>query len=141
MMISFLDTLEAFRDLALEEWNFRKLVQENLLEQQRVYWKRRGQIKWATLGEEDTKFFHANATIRHNKNSVMPLKDKDSLGRFSHEEKVGIIWEALKDRLGSSEFSEIHFDLNDLLQPVADLEELHSQFSNVEIDSIVMNMT
>jgi hypothetical protein len=141
MMISFLDTLEAFRDLALEEWNFRKLVQENLLEQQRVYWKRRGQIKWATLGEEDTKFFHANATIRHNKNSVMPLKDKDGLGRFSHEEKVGIIWEALKDRLGSSEFSEIHFDLNDLLQPVADLEELHSPFSNVEIDSIVMNMT
>jgi hypothetical protein len=60
---------------------------------------------------------------------------------FSHEEKVGIIWEALKDRLGSSEFSEIHFDLNDLLQPVADLEELHSPFSNVEIDSIVMNMT
>jgi hypothetical protein len=82
MMISFLDTLEAFRDLALEEWNFRKLVQENLLEQQRVYWKRRGQIKWATLGEEDTKFFHANATIRHNKNSVMPLKDKDGSGRF-----------------------------------------------------------
>jgi hypothetical protein len=40
--LAFLDTLEEFRDLALEEWNFRKLVQENLeilLEQQREYWK------------------------------------------------------------------------------------------------------
>jgi hypothetical protein len=38
--LAFLDTLEEFRDLALEEWNFRKLVQENLeklLEQQREY--------------------------------------------------------------------------------------------------------
>jgi hypothetical protein len=142
-MISFLDTLEEFRDLALEEWNFRKLVQEHLeklLEQQRVYWKQRGQIKWATFGEENTKFFYASATIRHNKNSILSLKDKDGLDRFSHEEKAGIIWEAFKDRLGSSVFSEIHFDLNELLQPVSDLEELHSPFSNEEIDSIVMNL-
>jgi hypothetical protein len=41
LMISFLDYLEEFRDLALEEWNFRLLIQQNLqslLEQQRVYW-------------------------------------------------------------------------------------------------------
>jgi hypothetical protein len=30
MMISFLDTLEEFRDLSLEEWNFQKLIHENL---------------------------------------------------------------------------------------------------------------
>jgi hypothetical protein len=30
--------------------------------------------------------------------------------------------------------------LNELLQPVSDLEELHSPFSNEEIDSIVMNL-
>jgi hypothetical protein len=43
-----LDSMEEFRDLNLEEWNFRKLVQEhleNLLEKQRIYWKQRGQIK------------------------------------------------------------------------------------------------
>jgi hypothetical protein len=46
--LAFLDSLEEFRDLALEEWNFRKLVQENLgklLDQQREYWKQRGKIK------------------------------------------------------------------------------------------------
>jgi hypothetical protein len=38
VILPFLDTLEEFRDLALEKWNFRKIVLEhleNLLEQQR----------------------------------------------------------------------------------------------------------
>jgi hypothetical protein len=30
MVISFLDTLEEFIDLSLEEWNFQKLIHENL---------------------------------------------------------------------------------------------------------------
>jgi hypothetical protein len=30
VVISFLDTLEEFRDLALEEYNFRTIIQENL---------------------------------------------------------------------------------------------------------------
>jgi hypothetical protein len=29
MVILFLDILEEFRDLSLEEWNFRKIVQNN----------------------------------------------------------------------------------------------------------------
>jgi hypothetical protein len=76
-LILSLDTLEEFRDLALEEWNFKKILQEhltNLLEQQRVYWMQRGRIKWATLGDENTNFFHSTASIRHNKNSIMMLK-------------------------------------------------------------------
>jgi hypothetical protein len=42
MVLHLLDTIEEHRDLSLEEWNFKQLVQENLiglLEQQRVYWK------------------------------------------------------------------------------------------------------
>jgi hypothetical protein len=60
LMISFLDALEEFRGLALEEWNFMKLVRHhfrNLLEQQREYWRQRCRIKWATLGDENTKKF------------------------------------------------------------------------------------
>jgi hypothetical protein len=78
LMLSFMDVLEETRDLSLQEWNFRLLVQENLdkwLEQQRVYWKQRGNIKWAKLDDENTKFFHVNATIRHNKSTIQSLKD------------------------------------------------------------------
>jgi hypothetical protein len=41
-IISFPNILEESRDLSLEEWNFRNLLQDHLaklLEQQRVYWK------------------------------------------------------------------------------------------------------
>jgi hypothetical protein len=53
LLLGFLDRMEEFRDLTLEEWNFRQIVQENLailLDVQRVYWRQRGTIKWATLG-------------------------------------------------------------------------------------------
>jgi hypothetical protein len=76
MMLSFLDTIEEHMDLSLEEWNFRKMVQDNLnglLEQQRIYWKQRGNIKWATFDDENTKFFHANATVRHSRNCIRSL--------------------------------------------------------------------
>jgi uncharacterized protein YqeY len=51
-VIMFLDIIEEYRDLSLEEWNFRKILQEhleNILEQQRIYWRQMGRIKWATL--------------------------------------------------------------------------------------------
>jgi hypothetical protein len=40
LVLRLLDAMEEFRDLSLEEWNFRKIVQihlANLLEQQRIY--------------------------------------------------------------------------------------------------------
>jgi hypothetical protein len=48
MALFLLNSLEEHRDLSLEEWNFRLIVQRNiaaLLEQQIIYWKQRGNIK------------------------------------------------------------------------------------------------
>jgi hypothetical protein len=93
-MLSFLDVLEETRYLSLQEWNFRLLVQQNLdklLEQQRVYWKQRGNIKWAKLGDENTKFYHDNTTIRHNKSTIKSLKDQNGVEIFKHEDKAAII--------------------------------------------------
>jgi hypothetical protein len=86
-----------------------------LLAQQREYLKQRGRIKRATLRDENMKFFHANATVRHNKNSIMVLKNSEGQERCSHEDKTAILWEAYKERLGPSEFTQIYFDLNELL--------------------------
>jgi hypothetical protein len=57
MVIGFLDTLEEFRDLSLEEWNFRQIVQD----------------KWTTLGDDNTKFFYAKATVSHTRNCIRSL--------------------------------------------------------------------
>jgi len=61
-----LNFLEDFRDLSLVEWNFRIILELkliSLLQQQKAYWKQRGAVKWVTLGDASTKFFHANATM------------------------------------------------------------------------------
>jgi len=73
IVIQFLEALEDFRDLSLEEWNFRDSLREHLvslLEQQRIYWKQRGSIKWVQMGDVGTKFFHNNATIKYRKNLI-----------------------------------------------------------------------
>jgi hypothetical protein len=124
-MIGFLNKIEEFCDLSLEEWNFRKIVQDNLanlLEQQRVYWRQRGTNMWATLGDENTKKIHANATIKHSKSCIRYLKDSNGVEKFQHDDKANLLWEAFKDRLGQSEFNAMHFDLTSLLPPINDLD-------------------
>jgi hypothetical protein len=67
-ILQFLEVLGEFRDLSVEEWNFKELLKEHLislLKKQRIYWKQRGTINWVKLGDAGTSFFHANATIRH----------------------------------------------------------------------------
>jgi hypothetical protein len=137
LVLSFLDTLEEFRDLSLEEWNFRQVVKSNLehlLEKQRIYWMQRGRIKWATLGDENTKFFHIN------KISTMVLKDRNGIEKNNHDHKAQLLWEAFKERLGTSEFTHMHFDVNTLLGPSIGLQDLILPFQKEEIDSIVSNI-
>jgi hypothetical protein len=127
----------------LEEWNFRKLIQGhlgNLLEHQRVYWQQRGRIKWATLEDENMNFFHATTTINHNRNSIMMLKDRNGQEKFKHEEKATLIWEAFKERLETSDYSHMHFNLNELIRPVPNLDHLANPFTKEEIDKIVANL-
>jgi hypothetical protein len=143
LVLQFMDSLEESHDLSLEEWNFRQMVQGNLemlLEQQRVYWKQRGSIKWAKLGDKNTRIFHANATVRHNRNSIRALKDSNDLDQYNHEGNASIIWEYFKDRLGRSEYSHMYFDLDDILHSVDGLETLVTPFSKEEIDAIVNDL-
>lgn len=46
-LLLFLDLIEETRDLTLEEWNFRMIIYnhlQNLLNQQRTYWRQRGKV-------------------------------------------------------------------------------------------------
>jgi len=98
LIIQLLETMEEQRDLSLEEWNFRMILKEKrlaLLEQQRIYWKQRGALKWATLGDVGTKFFHANTTIRHRRNTILNLNDDNGTVFSSHAEKEKL-WESFK---------------------------------------------
>jgi hypothetical protein len=52
---------------------------------------RGGGVKWATFGDENTRFFHAHATIKHNKNSIMILKNDLGEEKSKHEDEAAIL--------------------------------------------------
>lgn len=142
-VIAFLDTLEEARDLSLEEWNVRKIVQEHLqrlLHQQLIYWKQRGTIKWVKFGDECTEFFHATASVKHRKSVITALEDAHGNSITSHQGKANLLWESYKERLGTLEFTRMHFDLEDLLVPVIDLERLELPFTHEEINKVIKQM-
>lgn len=46
--------MEEHRDLSLEQWNFREILQKKVADMlclQKIYWKQRASIKWVTSGD------------------------------------------------------------------------------------------
>jgi hypothetical protein len=140
LLIEFIDIIEEHRDLSIEEWNFRELLQSknvDLLQIQKTYWKQRASINWVTKGDICSRFFHAHATVKHRRNSIALLSD-DSGSFFSdHDMKASLLWNVFKCRLGSSDFSENVFDLSGLIMLQEGLHWLEEPFTKQEIDSIV----
>lgn len=109
----------------------------SLLKQQRAYWKQRGQIKWVTLGDASTKFFHADATVKFRGNFITQLRDEQGTIVTEHSDKANLIWQAFKERLGSSDYMNTSYDLASHFVNPPDLSSLVQPFSKQEIDSVV----
>jgi hypothetical protein len=52
------------------------------------------------LGDENTKLFHVNAIVRHNKNVIMSLKNEEGIEMVQHEENITLLWTSYKERHG-----------------------------------------
>ena len=79
-VLAILDGLEEQRNLSIQENNFRNALKKHqlkLLEAKRIYWKSRAKIKWAQLGNENTKFFDTVATQNFRGNFIATLKTND----------------------------------------------------------------
>lgn len=132
LVLHFLETLELLRDLSILEWNFRILVSEKLialLKQQRTYWRQRGKARWVKEGDAATRYFHTHATIRHRNNKITSLNDELGNVYYGHEQKAAILWTTFKGRMGISEYSQMIFDLEQLIQPVGNLNNLEQSFT------------
>jgi hypothetical protein len=70
----------------------------------------------------------------------MVSKDRNGHEVFNHEGKGSIIWEACKERLGMTEFSQMQFNLSEILEPMGHLEHLIEPFTSEEIDNITKNL-
>jgi hypothetical protein len=100
-----LDNFEEIRSLNDYEWNLRDLLKSHvicLLQDQKAYWKQRGNIKCVKLGDANTRFFHTKATINYRHNYIAMLQEKETettdhggkqifYGRPSKRERVPLI--------------------------------------------------
>jgi hypothetical protein len=121
-----------------EASSLKKLI--SLLKQQRTYWKQRGKIRCVKEGDARTRFFYGHATIFHRKNKTAPHQNILANNLQSHEEKTDLLWNLFKERMGISEFQQITFNLDDLIQPAQGLESQEVQFTRKEIDDVVSKL-
>jgi len=129
--------------LSLAEWNFKGILKErliSLLEQQKIYWRQRGAIKWVKFGDAPTSFFHANATIRHRGNLITELDTVNGETLTSHSDKEFLLWNEYKERLGTSDFSGFNCNPSVFLERNEGLSFLESPFSNDEIDAVIKEL-
>lgn len=143
LVILFLEVLEDFRDLSLIEWNFKELLEDhllNLLDKQKLYWKQRGNIKWATLGDAGTHFFHASATVRYKNKMISELTTSDELTFSSHKDKEELLWEEFRQRLGITEFKGFTIQSSLVFNQSTSLHHLENPFSLTKIGNIVKTL-
>ena len=58
---------------------------------QKIYRKRRGEIKGVKFGDENTKFFHTRASINYRHDKITMLLNDDHIEITDHAGKAGIL--------------------------------------------------
>ena len=99
-MILCFDTIQEFR----AQCNGRDIFKthlERILDHQRQYRKQRATSRHVKVGEENTKYFQAKATIKFRNNCITMLKDEQGHEHHDHHANVAILQRAFKDRLGT----------------------------------------
>ena len=94
-----IDGLEGQRAFVVHEMNFRNILKEHikkLMEAKRIIWQSRAKIRWAKLGDENTKFFHAVATPNYRRNYIYSIKIDDDVCVTNHEQKAAFIWISIR---------------------------------------------
>jgi hypothetical protein len=93
-----------------------------------------------TLGDATTKLFHAHATVKYRKNFITHLMDDQGNMVTDHNEKAELIWQSFKQRLGTSNFNAVHFNLSAHFANQLDLSDLVQPFSTEKIDAVIRSL-
>jgi hypothetical protein len=110
------------------------------LDYQNKYWKKRCTYRWAQVGDENTKYFHARATERYRQNSIASLTLEDGRVVDSHDEKAAAFHTSFKNRMGVSHTPDICFDLDELFTRVDGLGDISAPFTKDEIDKVIKSI-
>lgn len=143
LVISFFDGLEDSRPLFYTEQNLRRLVKvqiAKLLRYKSLYWKKRYTVNRVKLGDENTKFFHAVASISYHRNSIPQLTNDLGAVVHDHDSKADLIWSSFKGRMGVTSNPVMLFNLAELVTSHENLDFLADPFEETEIDGIIRKM-
>src|SRR6266498_795732 len=116
--IFFIDTLEDLRLLSRPEQNFRLILKRhmlNLLHYRSLYWRKRCTIDRVKFDDENSKYFHATATISYRKNHSSQLMALDGRIITDYGEKATTLWSAFKARMGITMMPRMDFNLGELI--------------------------
>jgi hypothetical protein len=125
--LALIDGLEDQRNLSTIEKNFQRILQDHtrkVMEAKKNLLEKRAKIRWATLGDENTRYFHTIATKSYRRNLITSIKASDGSIIYNHDHKAAIIWESYKERLGVSENAQMAIDLERIIQ-TKDLSHLN----------------
>jgi hypothetical protein len=93
-------------------------------------------VRWVTLGDENSSFFHTTTTLSHKKNFIVTRRNAEGIAISEHDQKANLLWNSFKQRLGYSEFTNIAYNLNSILVE-HNLNHLDADFNQQEIDAII----
>ena len=79
-----LEALNLLQETATEIEGLRKEINEVLIKEE-VMWSQRSRALWMKCGDQNTKFFHATATQRQQKNRIEGLWGAD--GKWQEEKE------------------------------------------------------
>ncbi|XP_039137390.1 uncharacterized protein LOC120274917 [Dioscorea cayenensis subsp. rotundata] len=116
--IDKLDVMKESRCLTPQEVHQEHTLREKLgdtLKQEELYWKQRSRLNWLKEGDENTKFFHATANGRKNRNFINSLQ---LVGReISQPREIGKLFvDMFHQQFGSGRTSRYKIDLHALLE-------------------------
>ncbi|KAF5447511.1 hypothetical protein F2P56_033062 [Juglans regia] len=71
------------------------------LEMEEVKWKQRSLVQWLKDGDQNTRFFHSQASQRRKRNMIRSLKDETGVW-LEGEERDSLVTNFFKDLFASS---------------------------------------
>ena len=93
--------------------------------------------------DENTNFFHTKASINYRHNHIAVLQNDDQVEISDHAGKAAILLDTYKKRMGTSQKTSMHFDLDSMFgqrQGSEIFDNLELPFIEEEIDVVVKDL-
>jgi hypothetical protein len=143
-LLNLFDFFEESRPLSGPERALREAARETLaiaIKQNAAHWKQRGKFRAVKEGDENTKFFHARATLRFRRNNIRVLL-VDGAEVVDHHGKAEALRAFYTELLGRARPTAWAFDLDSLYDgaPRVDGRALIAPFDDKEIKAAIWAM-